>query len=50
MVFNKRTLMVEETTHVVFDEYDPRKSRVEEEDDVEENTTRWEILEKRVEP
>ncbi|KAI0503952.1 hypothetical protein KFK09_014899 [Dendrobium nobile] len=48
-MFNKRTLMVEETTHIVFDESDPRKPGVEDDDDVGEITTGVENLEKGVE-
>ncbi|KAI0496288.1 hypothetical protein KFK09_022602 [Dendrobium nobile] len=45
-VFNKRTLVVEETTHVVFNEFDPRKPRVEDDDDgkiatIVENLEKW---------
>ncbi|KAI0496521.1 hypothetical protein KFK09_022840 [Dendrobium nobile] len=42
-VFNKRTLMVEETTHVVFDESDPKKHGVGD-DDVGEITSGVENL------
>ncbi|KAI0496347.1 hypothetical protein KFK09_022663 [Dendrobium nobile] len=37
-VFNKRTLVMEETTHVVFQESNSEKSKVEEEDEVGEIT------------
>ncbi|KAI0522554.1 hypothetical protein KFK09_004934 [Dendrobium nobile] len=47
-VFNKKTLMVEETSHVVFDESDPKKPGVEDDDDVGEITTGIENLEKGV--
>jgi len=47
-VFNKRTLMVEETTHVVFDESDPKKPGVEDDDYVGDITIGVKNLEKRV--
>ncbi|KAI0496428.1 hypothetical protein KFK09_022744 [Dendrobium nobile] len=47
-VFNKRTLVVEETTHVVFDESDPKKHGVEDDDDIGEITSGVENLEKEV--
>ena len=53
-VFNKKTLVVEEITHVVFDESDPKVTRVEEEvkEGVIEVTQGVESanLEERVEP
>ena len=50
-VFNKRTLVVEESTHVVFDESDPKQTKIEEDDDLGETTHGVEHtnLEKRIE-
>ncbi|KAI0513432.1 hypothetical protein KFK09_009453 [Dendrobium nobile] len=49
-VFNKWILVVEETTHIVFDKSDPSKSKVEDEDEVGEITIGVKNLEKKVVP